>query len=214
MMKLLLKISMVSLFAILLQNSCIAQDGQKRKAFISVNSGVYFPSMENFNKVYNSPAAFINGLSLGIPISNENLFLYGKAMYFQKVGVPIAHHFVYENGVMRVSTTQEGNVKLKELLINLGVQYNAEFKQTNVIVINAGILVVKASEKIKSDSSNSESKANGFAGYFLGVGYEKKLSDRLGAFSEVQYNVDRIIFKLFDISYGGANVNVGIRYYL
>jgi len=44
MMKLLLKISMVSLFAILLQNSCIAQDGQKRKAFISVNSGVYFPS--------------------------------------------------------------------------------------------------------------------------------------------------------------------------
>jgi len=212
-MKIILKIFVIVLLIANIQNKCIAQDGINRKAFVSINSGVYLPSMSDFNRIYNSHYAFINGISLGIPFMNEDLFFYSKAMYFQKYGTPIIYHFNSSNGVSNTYTTQEGDVALQQLLLNIGIQYNLSFGLTNMLAFNGGISLIKASEKISNSPSNSDLKANGFAGYFLGVGYEKRISDKFGLFSEVQYNFDRLILKTFDISYGGANINLGVKYY-
>jgi len=212
-MKNILKIFIIIILIAHIQNKCVAQDSINRKGFISINSGIYLPSMSNFNRIYNSHYAFINGISLGIPFTNENVFFYCKAMYFQKSGTPTIYHFNSSNGVSNTYTTQEGDVALQQLLLNIGIQYNLSFELTNIITFNGGISLIKASEKISNSPSNSDSKANGFAGYFLGIGYEKRILDKFGLFSEVQYNFDRLIFKTLEISYGGTNINVGIRYY-
>lgn len=212
-MRNILKIFIIVILIAQIQNKCIAQDSINRKGFFSINSGLYLPLMSNFNKIYNSHYALINGISLGIPFTNEDVFLYCKAMYFQKSGTPIIYHFNSSNGVSNTYTTQEGDVTLQQLLVNIGIQYNLSFELTNILTFNGGISLIKASEKISNSPSNSDSKANGFAGYFLGIGYEKRILEKLGLFSEVQYNFDRLIFKTLDISYGGANINVGIRYY-
>lgn len=190
---------------------CIAQENFNRKTFISIHSGTYLPSMKDFNKVYNSPFAFINGISLGIPFTNKAIFLYGKAMYFQKSGTPIIYHFDSNNGINTIYTTQEGDIVLQQLLVNIGMQYNLSLKTSNTIVLNGGISFVNSSEKVINSFTNSKSK--GFAGYFLGIGYEKRLSDQFSWFSEAQYNFDRVVFKMLDMNYEGTNINIGIRYY-
>jgi|WetSurMetagenome_2_1015567.scaffolds.fasta_scaffold227073_1 hypothetical protein len=212
-MKNILKLFIIVILIANIQIKCIAQDSIDRKGFISVNSGIYLPSMINFNRIYDSHYTFINGISLGIPFTNEDVFFYCKVMYFQKSGTPIIYHFNSSNGVSNIYTTQEGDVALQQLLVNIGIQYNFSFELTNILTFNGGFSLIKASEKISNSPSNSESKASGFAGYFLGTGYEKRIFNKFGLFSEIQYNFDRLIFKTLDINYGGTNINIGIRYY-
>lgn len=61
---------------------CIAQDRTGRTIFVSIHSGLFLPSWSEFKETYHSPCAFINGISLGVPITNKGLFVYAKGMYF------------------------------------------------------------------------------------------------------------------------------------
>ena len=207
------KIFIIAILIVHGQNQCLAQDRVSRKAFISIHSGTYLPSVDGFKETYHSPCAFINGLSLGIPFTNEEMFFYLKAMYFQKSGTPIGYHFEYDEQTDKYNTytTQEGDVDYKQWLGNIGVQYNLCFKLTNIIILNGGITLVKISEKIKNSTAGSDGK--GISGYFLGIGYEKKILDKFSLFSEIQYNFDFPILKELGIRSGGANINAGIRYY-
>ena len=93
-----IRIFLISFILIaLIQNKSIAQDSITRKAFISINSGLFMPSSSYFKESYQSHFAFINGLTLGIPVTNKGFFFYCKAMYFQKSGTPLVHHFEYDH---------------------------------------------------------------------------------------------------------------------
>ena len=221
-MKIIFKIFVVIMLVSYGQNQCVAQDhvGNRTdgKAFISVHSGAYIPSISSFNKVYHSPCAFINGISLGFPFTNEDFFFYLKGMYFQKSGTPITHHFEYDNqtGEFTTYTTQEDDVTViwHQFLVNIGIQYNFKFDLTNNLLFNGGITLIKLSEKANDSSVSFDS--GGFSpGYFFGIGYEKRILDKFSLFSEVQCNLDLPILKTLDIGSGGAgvNLNVGIRYY-
>ena len=200
-----------------LQFNCFAQEDNKKMAFISVNSGIYMPSAKGFKDVYNSNFTFINGISVGIPFSNENFFFYLKAMYFQKSGTPITYHIEYDFTTDNYDKyiTQEGTIVLKQFIGNIGVQYNLVFSSNDIILFNSGLTLIKATEKTKDTSLSSDVK--GLNGFFCGIGYEKKLFDKLSLLSEFQYNFDIWGFKILDydakIKYGGANLNVGVRYY-
>jgi len=207
-MKIILKISIIIILIVNIPNKCMAQDSIYRKEFISINSGIYLPSVSGFTKTYHSPCAFINGISLGFPFTNTGVFFYVKVMYFLKSGTPIIYHFEYNNGESIMYTTQEGDVDYKQLLGNIGIQYNLCFASTNILIFNGGITLVKVSERIRNSTTGSDSK--GLSGYFFGVGYEKKILERLGLFSEFQYNFDFPILTMFGVNTGGANFNVGI----
>ena len=216
-MKIIVKILVIIILIANIPNKCIAQDSVDRKAFISLNSGVFLPSASNFKKVYNSPCTFINGISIGIPITNEDFFFYIKAMYFQKNGTPITYHFERDSitGEFYTYTTQEGNVVYKQWLGNIGIQYNLNFGQTNNFIFNGGVTLIKLSERIKNSTAGDNAK--GLNGLFFGIGYEKIILEKFSLFSEVQYNFDMRKFQIlgYDIhlKYGGANFNVGMRYY-
>lgn len=191
-----------------------AQVHKKRNAFVSTNSGVYIPSRSDFKTIYNSKFTFNNGLSVGFPISNSDLYLYGKASFFRIEGVPIIYHYESNNGIPYTYTTREGNIIYKQFLFNLGIQYNYSIKEQNKIITNGGISIINATEITNNTSADSGSEAKGFTGYFIGLGYERDFKNiPLSIFSEMQYNFDRLIFKRLDLSYGGANINIGIRFY-
>jgi hypothetical protein len=200
-------------------SKCIAQDSiESRKLFISIHSGAYFPSISGFNKVYHSPCAFINGISFGIPFTNKGFFVYAKGMYFQKSGTPITYHFEYDEltgELTNTYTTQNSDVIItwRQWLGNIGIQYNLTIGQTNNLIFNGGISLVKASEKTKDSSVGSDSGGFGLSGFFVGIGYEKRFLRNFGIFSEAQYNFDFPILKQLGIRYGGTNLNVGIRYH-
>ncbi|MDD3701008.1 MAG: hypothetical protein WCR58_05350 [Bacteroidales bacterium] len=191
-----------------------AQEDKKRDAFVSINSGIYVPSRSEFKTIYDSWFTFNNGLSAGVPFTNSDIYLYGKAMFLRCEGVPIIYHYESIDGVLHTYTTREGNIIYKQLLFNLGIQYNYSIKKLNKIITNGGISIINATETTTNTNADSESKAKGFAGYFIGLGYERNFENTpLSAFSEIQYNFNRLIFKALDLSYGGANINVGVRFY-
>jgi len=209
-----LKTNLVIIVLLFFISGIYAQVDNKRKAFISVNTGMYIPSRTDFKTIYDSWFPFNNGVSIGVPFTNTDIFFYGKAMYFECEGIPIIYHFEISNGVSHTYTTREGNIKLKQLLFNIGLQYDYSINELNKVIVNGGISIVNATEKTNNTSANAESEAKGFSGYFLGLGYERIFNNiPMSVFSEVQYNFNRLIFKALDLSYGGANINVGIRCY-
>jgi hypothetical protein len=219
-MKTISKILLITISTVLLYDKSNAQDTTGRKAFISVHSGIYLPSIGGYREMYHSHAAFINGIGLAIPFANKNFFFYAKGMYFKKTGTQIVHHSEYDNqtGKFIENTTRGGDITWRQLLANIGIQYNLNLAPTNNLMFNGGITLVKAYEQTEDTSAGSDFK--GLAGFFLGAGYEKEISDKFSLFSEVQYNFD--IFDIFRIKilghniglkYGGANLNAGIRYW-
>jgi hypothetical protein len=189
-----------------------AQDSITRKAFISVNTGCYFPTGNDFNKIYGD-FIFINGLSIGIPFTNQDLYLYGKAMYFVKEGTPIIYHFTSNNGISSTYTIQEGLITIKHFLFNLGLQYNFKLNDNIKFITNGGLTLIKSTEK-SDNPVKYDSNGGGLSGLFLGLGLEKKFSTiPLSLFTECQFNPSFTILKTYNLDYSAINFNIGLRYY-
>lgn len=192
--------------------SLIAQKNKKRDAFFSLNSGGFIPFGKDFKKTYGD-VMFINGASIGVPISNKEIFIYGKGMYFHKNGTPIVYHFTSADGVASHYTTQEGEIEISHFQVNFGVQYNINFNNDWTIITNGGLVYVHSREK-SEDPTELETTNKGLSGLFCGAGIEKNFAKLpINLFSELQYNTGRVILKSYDVDYASININVGIRYY-
>jgi hypothetical protein len=189
-----------------------AQDSINRKAFMSINTGCYMPTGSDFNKIYGD-FIFVNGLSFGIPFTNQDLFLYGKVMYFKKEGTPIIYHFTSNNGISSSYTTQEGLITINHFLFNLGLQYNFKIFDNYKIITNGGLTLIKSIEK-SNNPVKYDSNGGGLSGLFFGLGLEREfLTIPLSLFSECQYNSTLAILKTYNLDYSAINFNIGLRYY-
>ncbi len=202
---------LVSLIVLLIFQNINGQDTISSRYFVSVNTGAYFPSRNDFKTVYSSNVVFINGVSFGIPVINKTMHLYGKAMYFKKEGIPIIYHINIVDGEIQKYTTQEGKVTFTQFLFNIGMQKYYDFGDHHKINVVIGILLNISDEKYDKPEGNLSMK--GFAGYLAGVGYEYDfINEHLSLFTEIQYNFNRLYLKSINISVGGLNINAGIRY--
>lgn len=205
-------ITLIALILIGINSKILAQDSINRKAFISINTGCYLPTGSDFSKIYGN-FIFINGLSFGIPFTNQNLFLYGKAMYFRKEGIPIIYHFTSINGISNTYTTQEGSIYINHFLFNLGLQYNFILHENFKIITNCGLAMIKSNEK-SDNPVNYSSNSGGLSGFFIGLGLERKFAKiPLSLFFECQYNSTLTILKTYNLDYSALNLNIGLRYY-
>lgn len=196
--------------------SMAAQKKERQKISVSVHSGVYVLANDHFKEVYNSRAAFINGVSLGVPFTNIGLAFYAKGMYFQRKGTPIIDHYeIREDGTSHSYTTREGDAAYREFLFNLGIQYSFSFKELNKVFANGGVSFIAAKESVTNTAEmNSSTHTKGYAGCFLGLGYERLFKNvPISVFGEAQYDFDRMVFNALSLSYGGANINLGCRFY-
>jgi hypothetical protein len=216
-MKNIFKILMLFILIAQISNKCKAQESiDNRKVFISIHSGLFLPSWSEFKETYHSPGAFINGISLGIPFTSKGFFVYAKGMYFQKSGNQIIYHSEINDltGEIITYTSRGDEIIWRHFLINIGIQYNFNFKQTkHELTCNGGITFEKTSE-------GTVKQKIALTGLFVGVGYEYRVLKKFGLFAEAQYNFN--ILNMFNLNlfgyelkfkHGGANFNVGMRYY-
>ena len=207
-----LRISLI-LLCFVYSSLIFGQELSTRPMFVSIHTGGYLPTYENFKKIYKSSIVFHNGISIGIPITNQSVFVYGKLMYYRKKGVPIVTTLTYSDGQIQLSETQSGEIVISHYLLNLGVQYNYKLVDNLDLLFNGGVSFVKSDENTKNPLSDQETK--GLIGFFYGLGAEKQISKLpTTVFFEIQYNADRLILKALDIKQGGTNINLGIRYYI
>ncbi|MBN2763928.1 MAG: hypothetical protein JXR41_12610 [Bacteroidales bacterium] len=208
------KIVIPVLISLLIFQFAVAQDDKDikpRKAFVSINTGLYFPSIDYFKEQYGYPA-FKNGMDIAMPLTNKNIYLFLKANYYQKNGSGIIYTFSQDTNSYHL----EGEAKIRQFNFHLGLQYGYNFNDLNSIIFAGGF-----SYYILNQTSNtptfgkSESKIIG-VGYFGSLGYERGFNSLpFKLFAVGQYNGKFQISGLFESDdFGGFGLNLGIRYYL
>lgn len=207
-------ITITVLISLLIFKFVAAQDDKEikpRKAFISINTGMYFPGIEHFNEQYGYPA-FKNGLDMAMPLTNKNIYLFLKANYYQKNGFGLIYTFSPDTSLYHL----EGEAKIRQFNFHIGLQYGYNFTNLNFIIIAGGLSYYVLNQSSNTPSlGESESKTKG-VGYFGSIGYERGFNSLpFNLFAVGQYNGTFKISGLYDSNdFGGYGINLGIRYYL
>jgi hypothetical protein len=193
-----------------------AQQTDMKSFFVSANFGINDIAADNFSKVYDSNLGFSPAISLGLPISTRT-YLYAKASYFFKNGVPYTTTYGYQNGQWGViSEVRNGTATFRQLLLHAGLLTKIFLSPEYTIGIDGGLTFISQIEKGSSTDGTLHTtvSSDGFMGFFGGLMIERNF--RASPFSiigDVQYNYS-IGGALKPIgNYGGFNAGIGIRYY-
>jgi len=196
--------------------SIYAQNENKKSVFLSVHSGIFLTSIEDFDKTYDSQLGLVYGLGIGLPLSTRS-YLYGKATLFSKSGTPVIQTYNFENGTpVLVSETREGSASYTQWIFNGGFLYNFFLSQDWTLGINGGITYSTVSEEHKNNSGTVSLSVDGSGifGFFIGGVLEKNFNKSpFSVFIEPQFNFSRSDVLRYVGNYGGLNLNIGARYY-
>jgi len=210
------RIQIIIVFTIICSTLIYSQDQNFKTAFLSVHSGIFLTSIEDFDKTYDSQFGLVYGLGAGLPLSTR-LYIYGKATLFSKSGTPVIKTYNFVNGTpVLVSETREGSANFTQWIINGGFLYNFFLSQDWTLGINAGITYSRVSEEQKNNSGTISSSVDGSGifGFFTGALIEKNFSEsNFSVFIEPQFNYTRSDILKYVGNYGGLNINIGARYY-
>jgi hypothetical protein len=185
-----------------------------RSPFVSINIGGFMTSLKDFSKIYDSNLGFAFGAGLGLPMSSRT-YLYGKATYFAKSGIPpVIYRNIYSNAYSE--SGDGGRAYFRQWIINVGIQYNLFLSDDFTLGMNGGVTYTRVSETlpIPGTGVSSSLHGSGALGMFGGLAIEKNfLESPFSIFAEAQHNFVRhdLIDQVGD--YGGANLTLGIRYY-
>jgi hypothetical protein len=205
------------LFVIFTFSSLVySQGGEMKSAYLSVHSGVFISSLENFDKTYDSQAGLVYGLGLGLPLTGRS-YIYGKATYFSKSGTPLIQTYDFVNGTsVLVSERREGTAKFTQWIINGGFLYDFFLSKDWTLGLNGGIVYTKILDERNSEGGTvgMSLNASGILGFFAGAVVEKNFINLpFSVFLETQYIYSRSDISSFLGDYGGMNISVGARYY-
>jgi hypothetical protein len=199
---------------IFLTATALSQD--LRSVFISANTGIFLTAHENFSKVYDSNTGIVFGGTLGLPLSTRT-YLYGKATYFSKRGVPVIATFAIQNGTpILISETRSGTATFRQWIFDAGLQYNLFLTEMFTIGFNGGLAYSTLSEEQRSADGSFSSSTSGIGsfGFFAGAALEKNFRGvPLSIVLEPQYNYSRRDLVGIIGDYGGLNISLGIRFY-
>jgi hypothetical protein len=201
----------------LLNVDLFSQTANSNKAFFSLDIGGTITAREDFDQVYSSKFGISYGAGFGIPLSSK-LYIYGKATYFSKTGVPIFYTLTYDTTsgeFVKTNERKEGSASYSQWFFNPGLQYNFILSDEYTFAINGGFTFTRTDEEQKGlDGSTSIAKGSGLLGYFGGIALEKNFIDSpFSIFAEAQYNFSRQNILNVIGNYGGTNLALGIHYY-
>ena len=201
-----------------------SQEINGKSGFLSLNSGTFVSSINQFPKTYDSRFGFIDGLEVALA-NTERIYFFLKVSYFTKSGTPVTNDFDYSNGSsIFVKVVKEGSAKFTQLLINEGFIYNFFLGSDLTLGLNGGITFSFVSEEFKNVWGDTyySTDASGMFGAFIGVSLEKKFNNsHFSIFLEPQYNYLKSNLLIINYTtnntyvgnYGGLNLSAGIRCY-
>ena len=207
---------LIPILVIISSFSIYAQGENLKSVFLSLHSGVFLTSIDNFDKTYDSQLGFVYGLGVGVPLSTRS-YLYGKATLFSKSGTPVIQIYDFVNGTpVLVSETREGSASYTQWIINGGFLYNFFLCRDWTLGLNGGITYSIVSEELKNNSGTISLSVDGSGvfGFFVGTVLEKNFDQSpISIFFEPQFNFVRNDVLNHVGNYGGFNLNLGLRYY-
>jgi hypothetical protein len=205
------------LWALIFSFNLYGQQKEIKSVFISANLGIYNIADDHFSKTYDSNIGFAPAISLGLPLSTRT-YLYGKASYFIKNGVPYTNTYSLVNGqFVLTSEKREGTATFKELILNAGFLTKIFLSADYTLGLDGGITFVSQIEKGSDSSGNLQTtnSEDGLMGFFGGVMIEHNFG--LSPFSltgDIQYNYSiRSALLLGLQNDGGVKADIGLRYY-
>jgi len=210
------KINIIIVIIFLVTGSIYSQNENIRSPYLSVHSGVFLTSLDNFEKTYNSQLGLVYGFGAGLPLSTRS-YIYGKATLFSKSGTPVIGTYNFENGSpVLVSETREGSATFTQWIINGGFLYNFFLSRVWTLGINGGINYSRVSEEQKNINGTISSTLDGYGviGFFIGGVLERNFDKSpFSIFIEPQFDFSRTDVLKYVGNYGGFNLNIGVRYY-
>lgn len=201
---------------VLLLATGYGQSVATKSPYLSIHTGVFISSIDNFDKTYDSQMGLVYGLGLGLPVSTRS-YIFGKATLFSKSGIPVFQNYSFENGsFVLTSEKREGKAKFTQWIFNGGFLYNFFLSSDWTLGLNGGIAYTKVSEEQKNNDGSAGFTLNGSGvlGFFVGGSIEKNFgTSPFSMFFEPQFNFTRREILTYVANYGGFNMNVGVRYY-
>jgi hypothetical protein len=212
------------LLIIILGDSLIySQEINQKSDFISIHSGIFSSSIDQFTTTYNSQFAYDYGLEFALATS-VRIYVFVKATYFSKNGSPVIR--VFDNSSIppiAVTEVKEGFARFTQLLLNEGFMYNFFLGSEWTLGFNGGITFSLVSEEARNARGDGlySTDASGMLGFFVGAVFEREFNkSHFSIFFESQFNyikgnVLRINYTSYSYTgnYGGLNLNAGIRFY-
>lgn len=192
-----------------------AQQHEIKSVFITANLGIYNIAADQFSKTYDSNIGFAPSISLGLPLSTRS-YLYAKASYFIKNGVPYTSTYSFINGqFVLISEKREGTSTFRELILNAGLLTKIFLSADYTLGLDGGLTFVSQIEKSSNPGGNLNTTitAGGLMGFFGGAMIEHNFgSSPISLIGEVQYNLS-IRSALGFPNDGGLKADIGVRYY-
>jgi len=192
------------------------QSNNLKSVFVSAHSGIFFTSIEDFDKTYDSNIGLVYGLGIGLPLSTRS-YIYGKATLFSKSGAISVPNYAVVNGeLVYVFDTREGSANFTQFIINGGFLYNLFLNKDWTLGLNGGLTYSIVSDEQKNGTGTIvlSVEGSGIFGFFVGAVLEKNFDQSpISIFFEPQFNFMRSDVLNYTKNYGGINLNLGARYY-
>jgi hypothetical protein len=192
-----------------------AQQAEVKSVFVTANLGIYYIAADQFSKIYDSNMGFAPSISLGLPLSTRS-YLYAKASYFIKNGVPYTSTYSLVNGhFVLTSEKREGTASFRELILNAGLLTKIFLSPDYTLGLDGGLTFVSQVEKGSNPSGNLKTTifSDGLMGFFAGFMIERNFgTSPFSIIGDIQYNLSiRSTFVLQND--GGLKADIGVRYY-
>jgi hypothetical protein len=192
-----------------------AQQHEIKSVFITANLGIYNIAADQFSKTYDSNVGFAPSISLGLPLSTRS-YLYAKASYFIKNGVPYTSTYSVVNGqFVLTSEKREGTATFGELILNAGLLTKIFLSPDYTLALDGGLTFVSQIEKSSNPGGTLKTSisTDGLMGFFGGVMIERNFgTSPFSIIGDIQYNLS-IRSTLGFPNDGGVKADIGLRYY-
>lgn len=201
--------------SIVLSIQIYSQQKEIKSVFITANLGIYNIAADQFSKTYDSNIGFAPAITLGLPLSTRT-YLYGKASYFFKNGVPYTSTYSLINGqFVLTSEKREGTATFRELILNAGLLTKIFLSLDYTLGLDGGLTFVSQIEKSSNPSGTLKTtiSEDGLMGFFVGCMIERNFgSSPFSLTGDIQYNLSiRSVLGLQNN--GGVKADIGLRYY-
>lgn len=169
--------------------------------FYSVHGGLFYPSHREFRSTFNSASDFIWGMSMGLPVSPDFLYIIGDISWFKSRGIvpddpgteaEVSYQFLHAGLLSKQFLSPMVAVRMQA-----GTNYNSV----------EWIIRPEGGEEIRNELSRK-------LGFFGGAGLETFMAQgKMSVFADFIYDYRRSSDRSFYGDFGGFRIVMGMSAY-
>ncbi|MBI4548935.1 MAG: hypothetical protein HY707_13205 [Ignavibacteriae bacterium] len=196
-----MKTSIILIIIYLSQPSFIFAQASQQPFVFTVFGGLFFPSYQQFDEIYESHSDLIWGGGVALPLEALT-FVIGDIAFFRAEGF--------------FDRDKDSTARLEEKFIHTGILNKQLIGRLWFLRLSGGLNYVTVKQETSSPQAATQTvEAEKKIGYFAGIGIERLLEDgRLSFFGDLVYDYRRSHTKELFGDFGGVRIVFGAHVYL